>query len=155
MSDLTDLVFAEAILPRLAATSRRQVLQAMADALAKASGAEARPIFDAVLLRERLAGTGMGEGVAIPHAQIKGLERPLGAFARLDPSHDFGAMDNRPADLVFLLATPAERSADHLKALARVSRFFRKAEMRDRLRAARGVEDLQALFAGTLRSDAA
>jgi len=155
LSDLTDLVFAEAILPRLAATSRRQVLQAMADALAKASGAEARPIFEAVLLRERLSGTGMGEGVAIPHAQIKGLQRPLGAFARLDPPHDFGAMDNRPADLVFLLATPAERSADHLKALARVSRFFRKADMRERLRAARGAEELQALFAGTLRSDAA
>ena len=155
MSDLTDLVFAEAIVPRLAATSRRQVLQAMADALAKASGAEARPIFEAVLLRERLSGTGMGEGVAIPHAQIKGLQRPLGAFARLDPPHDFGAMDNRPADLVFLLATPAERSADHLKALARVSRFFRKADMRERLRAARGAEELQALFAGTLRSDAA
>ena len=155
MSDLSDLVFAEAILPRLAATSRRQALQQMADALAKAAGADARAIFEAVLMRERLSGTGMGEGVAIPHAQLPGLERPLGAFARLDPPHDFGAMDARPADLVFMLATPAGRGADHLKALARVSRFLRRAEMREKLRAARGAEELRALFAGAARSDAA
>ena len=155
MNDLTDLIFAEAILPRLSATSRRQALQTMADALAKAAGVDARTVFEGVLVRERLSGTGMGEGVAIPHAQIKGLERPLGAFARLDPPHDFGAMDNRPADLIFLLASPADRGADHLKALARVSRFLRRADIRDKLRAARGAEELQALFSGAVRSDAA
>lgn len=155
MNDLSDLVLSEAILPRLATTSRRQALQGMTDALAKAGGVDARLAFEAVLMRERLSGTGMGEGVAIPHAQIKGLERPRGAFARLDPAQDFGALDGRAADLVFLLLTPADRGADHLKALARVSRFLRRAEIRDKLRSARGAEDLQALFAGAVRSDAA
>lgn len=155
MNVLSDLIFAEAIIPRLTATSRRQALQQMADALAKAADADARAIFEAVLMRERLSGTGMGEGVALPHAQLPGLDRPLGAFARLDPAHDFGAMDGRPSDLAFLLVTPVGRGADHLKALARVSRFFRRAEMREKLRAARGAEELYALFSGTLRSDAA
>jgi PTS system nitrogen regulatory IIA component len=155
MNDLSDLVFAEAILPRLATSSRRHALQAMAEALAEAAGADARAIFDAVLMRERLSGTGMGEGVAIPHAQMPGVARPMAAFARLEPAHDFGAMDNRPADLVFLLVTPADRGADHLKALARVSRFLRRAETRDKLRAARGAEELQALFSGAVRVDAA
>lgn len=154
MSDLSDLIATDAILPRLAATSRRQTLQLMAEALAKASGLEARATFEAVLMRERLSGTGMGEGVAIPHAQISGLEQPLGVFARLDPPQDFEAMDGRPADLVFLLLTPAERGGDHLKALARVSRFLRRADMREKLRGARGAVELQALLASPMRNGA-
>lgn len=155
MNDLSDLVLGDAVLAKLNAASRRQVLHTLAEALAKAGGTDARAMFEAVLMRERLSGTGMGEGVAIPHAQMKGVERPLGAFARLEPPHDFGAIDGRPADLVFLLITPADRGADHLKALARVSRFLRRADMRDKLRAARGAEEMTALFAGAVRSDAA
>jgi PTS system nitrogen regulatory IIA component len=155
MNDLSDLVLADAILPRLVTTSRRQALSLMAEALVKAGGGDARAVFEAALMRERLSGTGMGEGVASPHAQMQGVERPLGAFARLDPPHDFGAMDGRPADLVFLLITPADRGADHLKALARVSRFLRRADIRDKLRIARGAEELVSLFSGAVRSDAA
>jgi PTS system nitrogen regulatory IIA component len=156
MNDLSDLVAPDAILPRLSANSRRQALQALAEALAKSAGIEPRVAFEAVLMRERLSGTGMGEGVAIPHAQISGLLKPIGAFARLEPSQNFDAMDGRPADLVFMLLTPAEKGGDHLKALARVSRFLRRADMRDRLRAARGAVELRALFASPpTKSDAA
>ncbi|WP_395646448.1 PTS sugar transporter subunit IIA [Terricaulis sp.] len=155
MHDLSDLVAPDAIVPRLAATSRRQAIQLMADALAKSSGVDSRTLFEAVLMRERLSGTGMGEGVAIPHASVPGLKKAIGCFARLEPAHDFDAMDARPADLVFMLVSPADRNADHLKALARVSRFLRKAETRDKLRAARGVDELRALIAGAVRSDAA
>jgi PTS system nitrogen regulatory IIA component len=76
-------------------------------------------------------------------------------FARLEPAQDFDALDSRPADLVFMLLAPAERGGDHLKALARVSRFFRHADTRDKLRAARGGDELYALIAGAVRSDAA
>ncbi len=155
MNDLSDLVLPDAILARLAATSRRQALQVLADALAKASGIDARAAFEAVLMRERLSGTGMGEGVAIPHAHVPGLDRPIGAFARLEPAQDFNAMDGRPADLVFMLLTPVNRGADHLKALARASRFLRRGEIRDKLRTARGAAELKALFAGTVRDHAA
>lgn len=147
MSDLSDLIAPEAILPRLLVTSRRQALQLIAEALAKSAGIEARAVFDAVLIRERLSGTGMGEGVAIPHGPVAGVVRPVAAFARLEPAQDFEALDGRPADLVFMLLSPPDRGADHLKALARVSRFLRRAEMRDKLRAARGVDELAALIA--------
>lgn len=127
----------------------------MADVLSKTAIIDTRAAFEAVLMRERLAGTGIGEGVAIPHAPVLGVTRPLGAFARLETPQDFDALDGRPADLVFMLLTPPDRGGDHLKALARVSRLLRRAEMREKLRAARGTDELYALFASGARSDAA
>ena len=155
MHDLSDIIAPDSILPRLVVTSRRQALNALTDALAESAGIDARAAFDAVLIRERLSGTGVGEGVAIPHASVKGVTRPIGAFARLEPAQDFEALDRRPADLVFLLLSPPDRGGDHLKALARVSRFLRRADVREKLRAARGGDELYALFAGALQSDAA
>ncbi len=155
MNDLSDLIEPDAILPRLIATSRRQALQVMAEALAKAAGIDARAAFDAVLIRERLSGTGVNEGVAIPHAPVLGIVRPIGAFARLDPPQDFEALDGRPADLVFMLLAPPDKGADHLKALARVSRFLKRPDMREKLRAARGGDDLYALLASAVHMDAA
>lgn len=155
MNDLSDLIAPAAVAPRLAATSRRQALQLLADTLANAAGIDARAAFEAVLMRERLSGTGMGDGVAIPHAAVPGVAKPIGAFARLETPQDFDALDGRPADLVFMLISPVDRGADHLKALARVSRFMRRADVREKLRAARGADEMYALFAGALRSDAA
>jgi nitrogen PTS system EIIA component len=155
MNDLSDVLAPEAILPRLPATSRRQALQALSDALAASAGVDARAAFDAVLMRERLSGTGIGDGVAIPHASIPGVLSPLGAFARLETPQDFDALDGRPADLVFLLLSPEDKGGDHLKALARVSRFLRRPEVREKLRAARGADELHALFASAVHSDAA
>jgi PTS system nitrogen regulatory IIA component len=155
MNDLSDLIAPEAIMPRLITTSRRHALMSMTEVLSKLGGIDARAAFDAALMRERLSGTGVGDGVAIPHAPVAGVTRPIGAFARLDPPQDFDALDNRPADLVFLLLSPPERGADHLKALARVSRFLRHTELREKLRTARGGEEIYALFAGAVRSSAA
>lgn len=155
MNDLNDLVSPEAVLPRLVASSRRQVLQALSDCLASAAGLDARLVFEAVLMRERLSGTGVGDGVALPHATLPGLKRPVGAFARAEPPQEFDALDGRPADLVFLLLSPAEKSGDHLKAIARVSRAMRRAEFRDKLRSARGGDELYALLAGGAHLDAA
>lgn len=155
MNDLSDLIAPAAIVSRLVATSRRQALHQLAETLARADGVDARAAFEGVLMRERLSGTGMGEGVAIPHAAVAGVTKPVGAFARLDPPQDFGALDGRPSDLVFMLLSPPARGGDHLKALARVSRFMRRADMREHLRAARGADEIHALFSGALRSDAA
>lgn len=155
MNDLSDLIAPEAIMPRLITTSRRHALMSMSEALAKVAGVDARAAFDAALMRERLAGTGVGDGVAIPHAPVAGVVRPIGAFARLDPAQDFDGLDNRPADLVFLLLSPPDRSGDHLKALARVSRLLRQSDVRDKLRAARGAGEIYALFTGAVRSTAA
>jgi len=155
MGEVRDLVLSAAVLPKIAATSRRQVIQILSEALASAAGVDPRAAYDAVLLRERLSGTGVGEGVAIPHARVPGLTRPVAGFARLDPPVDFDALDGRPADLVFMLIAPSDRGADHLKALARVSRFLKRADIRERLRDARGLEDLRAVLETPLHSDAA
>jgi PTS system nitrogen regulatory IIA component len=134
------------ILPRLHATSRRQALQLLIEAAAEHHPINARIALDAALLRERLSGTGMGEGVAIPHARVPGLAATVSVFARLEPAVDFGAMDGLPADLVVLLLTPSENGADHLKALAEASRFLRRSETRSALREARGLEGLLTVF---------
>lgn len=155
MNDLRDLVLEDAIIARLTASSRRQALQILAEHLAKAAGLDPRAVFEAVLLRERLSGTGVGEGVAIPHARVTGVERPICGFARLDPPQDFEALDGRPADLVFMLLAPPDRGGDHLKALARVTRHLRRGEVRDKLRGARGPGDLRTQLLGDLHSDAA
>jgi PTS system nitrogen regulatory IIA component len=155
MPDLTEALAPAVILPKVHVTSKRQALQIMSDALAGAAGLDPRTLFDTVILRERLSGTGMGEGVAIPHARAKALDHPIGCFARLDPPIDFEALDGRPADLVFMLVAPEGRGADHLKALAKVSRFLRRQDVRDRLRAARGLDGLLDVFEHPPHSDAA
>jgi PTS system nitrogen regulatory IIA component len=155
MNELSELIASDAIIARLPATSRRQALQAVADALAKSAQIDARAVFEAVLMRERLSGTGIGEGVAIPHAPVAGITRPLGAFARLETPQDFDALDKRPADLVFMLLAPLDKGADYLKALAKVSRLMRRADVREKLRAARGADELHALFSSAVHSDAA
>ncbi|MDZ4775812.1 MAG: PTS sugar transporter subunit IIA [Alphaproteobacteria bacterium] len=155
MTDLIEVLAPSAILPKVHASSKRQALQTICEALAEAAGLDARSVFDAVQLRERLSGTGMGEGVAIPHARAAGLKHPIGAFARFDPPVDFDSLDGRPCDLVFLLLAPADRGADHLKALAKVARFLRKPDVRERLRAARGQDGLIAVFEAPKKSDAA
>ncbi|MBI1250546.1 MAG: transcriptional regulator [Alphaproteobacteria bacterium] len=155
MREIKDLVLPGAIFPRLAAGSKRAALQTMAEAIAAGAKLDPRAVFDAVLLRERLAGTGVGEGVAIPHARVAGLTHPVGGFARLETPIDFDALDGRPADLVFMLLAPLDRGADHLKALARVSRALRRQDVRESLRGARGLEDMQAVFESAITSDAA
>ena len=155
MGALDDLILPGAIVPRLAASSKRQAIQALTDILSPLAGVDARAAFDAVLMRERLSGTGVGEGVAMPHARVPGLTVPAAAFARLDPPIDFEAIDGRPADLMVLLLAPAERGGDHLKALARLSRFFRRPDVREKLREGRGVDEILAVFGARLESDAA
>ncbi|MCW5724350.1 MAG: PTS IIA-like nitrogen regulatory protein PtsN [Maricaulaceae bacterium] len=152
---LSDLIPEGGVHADLGVSSRKQALQMLAEQAAAITGLKARPIFDAVLERERLGSTGVGEGVAIPHARIKGLERVIGLFARLRNPVDFDAIDGRPADLVFLLLAPEDAGAEHLKALARVSRLLRREDMRERLRSAPDADALQAVLGGEPASDVA
>ncbi len=101
---------------------------------------------EAVLERERLGSTGVGEGVAIPHARIEALSRPAGGFAHLSEPADFEAIDERPADLVFMLLAPTDAGADHLRALARAARVFRQERIRAALRQAQTEEAVLAIL---------
>ena len=105
-----------------------------------------RAIFETLLERERLGTTGVGRGVAIPHGKLAGLPRVYGVFARLEKAIDFDAVDDRPVDLVFLLLAPEMAGADHLKALARVSRLLRDEALCEKLRGCDTAEGIYALL---------
>ena len=151
----TDLVSPNAIIPALKVNGKKQALQEIAAKAAALTGQSERAILEILLQREKLGSTGVGNGVAIPHGKLPKLGNVFGLFARLERPVDFEALDGQPVDLVFLLLAPEGAGADHLKALARVSRFFRRADMRERLRAARGADELYALISGAVRVDAA
>jgi nitrogen PTS system EIIA component len=144
MVDIADLISAEAILHRIKAGQKNEVLQEMSKAAAAAYGVDVSATFESTLERERLGGTGVGDGVAIPHARLKGLAAPMAVLAVLDPAVDFDAPDGRPADIIVLLLSPEDAGADHLKALARISRLLRRSDVRDGIRAARSAGAIHA-----------
>ena len=145
-TDLSSLLKGGIIIPCYEATSRKQALHAMSEELGRVTGISAREIEDSVMERERLGSTGVGEGVAIPHARVAGIEAPSGGFMRLATGVDFEAIDDRPCDLIFMLLAPLSAGADHLRALAQVSRVFRQAPVRDALREADTVEAVNAVI---------
>lgn len=152
---LEDLIPSGGAAVDFGASSRKQALQAMSETAANATGLNARTILEAVLQRERLGSTGVGQGVAIPHARLPGIQEVMGFFMRLRTPVDFESIDGQPADLIFLLLAPEDASAEHLKALARVSRLLRREEVRRRLRAAPDAAAVYAVLAGEPATDAA
>ncbi len=144
--EISDLVGPEAVFPSLKATSKKRLLQELARHAAEITGQPERTTFDILLEREKLGTTGVGQGVAIPHGKIKGLDRLYGLFARLDKPINFDSIDDRPVDLVFLLLVPEGAGADHLKALARISRLLRDKATCEKLRGSDSADALYALL---------
>ena len=153
--DLSDLISANAILPSLKAKSKKHVLQELSSLAAGLTELTERDIFDILLQRERLGSTGVGQGIAIPHGKLPGLNGIIGLFARLQQPIDFEAIDGEPVDLVFLLLAPESAGADHLKALARISRFLRLPSTVKGLRNAGTSENIQAIFTEAEKEHAA
>lgn len=153
--EIIDLLTPESIVPALKATCKKQALQELSRRGAKATGLNDRRIFDVLLERERLGTTGVGSGIAIPHGKLSELDEVKGVFARLEEPIDFDAIDDEPVDLVFLLLAPEEAGADHLKALARVSRLLRDKEVCEKLRGSESKDALYALLTDTTSSKAA
>lgn len=142
--DIEDLLKTDLVFANFKASSKKQVLQALSRRWAVAHNVDERLAFDKLLERERLGSTGVGKGVAIPHARIGGLTKITGVFARLSTPVDFGSVDDVPVDLVFMLFAPEDAGADHLKALARVSRLLRDSSTCDKFRQ---TADASALYA--------
>ncbi|HBK92426.1 MAG TPA: transcriptional regulator [Parvularcula sp.] len=140
---LSDLLTQKAVVLNLHARCKREALAMLADRAAGVTGADATAIREALIEREKLGSTGVGRGVAIPHGKIEGLGAITGLLAKLDAPIDFEAVDEQPVDLIFVLLAPADASAAHLKALARVSRLLRDERVREALR---GAETPEALF---------
>lgn len=142
--EISELIGPDSVVANLRATSKKQALQELAKRAADITGLHERAIFDVLLERERLGTTGVGNGIAIPHGKLPNLDKLYGLFARLGESIDFDSIDEQPVDLIFLLLAPESAGADHLKALARVSRLLRDKAVCEKLR---GTENAEALFA--------
>ena len=151
-----DLLDRSAIALRVSANSKRQALSVIAEIAARNFGLDAGAVLDALIAREQAGSTGVGHGVAAPHARVEGLERLRGVFVRLEQPVDFGSVDDQPVDLIFALFAPKDaQGVEHLRALARVSRVLRQSDLRQQLRQARTIDAIRALLTQDSRSSAA
>jgi len=153
--EITDILTPAGVIANLRAGNKRQALQELAKRAAQLTGKPERAIFEVLLERERLGTTGIGRGTAIPHGRMADLQQLYGMFARLEKPIDFEAIDNQPVDIIFLLLTPATAGADHLKALARISRLLRDKTICDKLRGTDRADALYALLTDRAASHAA
>lgn len=144
--NIADIISKDAVLDNVQASSKRELIQKLSEHIASVCGLDERSIFDAVWERENLGSTGYGEGVAFPHARIEGLNKVCALFARLDVAVDFDSLDGKPVDLVFLLVSPENSGADHLTALASLSRILKTEGSCEKLRKARSADEIYAIL---------
>lgn len=150
-----DILERAAIAPRVSAPNKRQALAIVSDVAARNFGVDAGAALEALAERETAGSTGVGYGVAVPHARVEGMDRVRGVFLRLDHPVAFDAIDDLPVDLIFALFAPPKAGVEHLRALARVSRLLRQADLREQLRQARTADAVHALLVQEAASSAA
>lgn len=153
--EISDLITPATVIPQLKVTSKKQALQELSRLAAEITGLDERVVFEILIERERLGTTGVGGGVAIPHGKHTDLDRLYGLFARLEQPVNYDSVDEQPVDLIFLLLAPETAGADHLKALARVSRKLRDRDTCEKLRGSESAEALYALLTDTTAINAA
>lgn len=144
--NISDVLAPDAVIAALKVNGKKQLLQELASRAAQQTGIPERKIFESLNERERLGSTGVGQGIAIPHSRLADVKEITGVFARLETPIDYDAVDKQPVDLVFMLLAPEGAGADHLKALARVSRLLRNQQACEKLRAASKPEALYAIL---------
>lgn len=144
--EISELLGENSVIANLRAGSKKQALQNLARRAAEDLGLSERTVFDVLLERERLGSTGIGNGIAVPHGKLPGLPKIYGLFAQLHAPIEFEAIDEQPVDLVFLLLAPEGAGADHLKALARISRSLRDKDLCEKLRGASNAEAIYSLL---------
>jgi PTS system nitrogen regulatory IIA component len=152
---LADFLDCDAIKTALPGGNKRSLMKQLAELAGQRVGAPPAAVLAGLNEREQLGSTGFGQGVAIPHAKIDGLDDIYALFARLGEPVDYKAIDGRPVDLVFVLLSPPDAGAEHLKALAAISRVTRDAATLERLRGARSRDALAAVLMGADERDAA
>ena len=155
----SSLLHSRQVIPPVSATNRRlnkrSLMQQLANLAGQRLGVESAPILASITEREQLGSTGFGQGVAIPHGKIEGLTRIYCLFVRLAEAVDYKAIDGRPVDLIFLLLSPPDAGAEHLKALAAISRITRHLPTLEKMRGARSRDALAAVLMGADERDAA
>ena len=153
--EISDMISQDGVIANLRVTSKKQALQELSKKAAALTGQPERTIFEVLVERERLGTTGVGNGIAIPHGKLPGLDQLHGLFARLEKPVDFESIDDEPVDLICLLLAPETAGADHLKALARVSRLLRDSAICEKLRGTDKADAVYALLTESTASHAA
>jgi len=153
--DLGDLIKPDAVVANLRSRNNKALLSELASHAAECLKLNPTVIYEALWQREMLSSTGVGRGIAIPHARVPQLTQMFGLFGKLEQPIDFGAIDDKPVDLVFLLLAPEHAGADHLKALARVSRLMRDTATVERLRGSKSRSAMYAVLTEPSTSNAA
>ena len=143
---IVDLLSPDGVVATLKVQGKKQLLQELSARAAALVRVPERRIYETLTERERLGTTGVGQGIAIPHGRLANLEKIVGLFVRLDAPIEYDAVDKQPVDLIFMLLAPEGAGADHLKALARVSRLLRNQAACEKLRAAKSAEALYAIL---------
>src|ERR1700736_5999158 len=153
--EISELLTPRSVVAQLRVTGKKQALQEIARRAATMTGVSERRIYEVLSERERLGTTGIGRGVAIPHGKLGELTRVYGLFVRLERPIAFDAIDNQPVDLLFVLLAPLDAGAEHLKALAMVSRLLRDRTICEKLRGTDNPDALYALLTDRTESHAA
>lgn len=153
--DFTQFLDGNAVVAGLPVTNKKTLFQALGSLCEREMGLPAKQVVERLHERERLGTTGFGGGVAIPHGRMPGLQEIRAAFVQLEKPIDYGAIDDMPVDLVFMLLSPVDAGAEHLKALAQVSRRLRDRSFLAKLRGTGTPDALYALFATAETRDAA
>jgi PTS system nitrogen regulatory IIA component len=151
--ELADILAERGVLCCTGVKTKRQLFEILAERAGEITGRGAGEILEAITAREALGSTGLGNGIAIPHGKLAGLEDVTAVVARLDEPIDFDAVDDQPVDIVVMLLAPIGAGADHLKALSRVARLLRTESVVDDLRAATEPAQLRAIFTAPLATD--
>lgn len=147
--EITDLITPQRIIPSLRASDKPSLLREISERAGRLIGLDGASILQAIQSREALGSTGVGRGIALPHARITGLARFFGLFIRLERPIPFEAIENRPVDLVFMLLVPGDAGDDYLTALASISRHLRQPYVTDAIRSAKTTAELFALLSGS------
>lgn len=144
---IAELLSAERLSLGCCVASKKRALERLSELIATADESLAPgKVFDSLLVRERLGSTGLGYGVAIPHARHPGATQPVGAFMRLSTPVDFDAIDREPVDLIFGLLVPEECTDEHVQLLAELAELFGDDAIRDRLRGAAAPDDIMSII---------
>ena len=148
MNPIAELLTPEAIVTRFEITSKKRLLEHVSELISRVHGLARQDVFDGLIGRERLGSTGLGLGVAIPHARVAGLKHVVGAYLTLQAPLDFDAPDDLPVDLVFVLLVPEAATEQHLELLALLAEMFATERFRRDMRSAPDAVAAHAVFAG-------
>jgi PTS system nitrogen regulatory IIA component len=153
--EIDQILLPDLVIPALKVSCKKQALKELAKKASEIIDRDERDLFDVLIERERLGSTGVGHGVAIPHGRIKGLGKVVMLFARLENSVDFDAVDDQPVDIVCVLFACVTSGAEHLKALAKISRLMRNPSVLEKIRGASSADGIFALLTEQMESRAA